>query len=530
MTKSRPNAVKKNTEKLILLSDDSSDSDYSENLSEIDDLSEDSESSEDSEDLSSELELLKNDLEERPISDIDPLVSQINRHNLITDIYQDEICPQCGKMMKYCICYIEILRDYIEFKLNDADENYWSTYNENPEDTDNECCQPKKTKKDLKKQDLKSEVPKRTLANSFILNDINRPIQTLEDLIETLEHKNIGQNQQKELLDALVDLNKLVGMSHLKQQIINQILFFIQNLTEKGTFLHTVITGSPGTGKTSVINIIARIYKSLGFLSSSKVTKVDRSDLVGQYLGSTALKTKKAFTEAIGGVILIDEAYSLSSGEHDHRDSFSKECIDTINQFLTENVDDIVCIVAGYADEIEKCFLGQNPGLSRRFPFRFHIDDYSEEDLCEILYRQLENWTISADRLYVLSKIKEYKKYFDGNGGSTRNLIDKCKIVYARRNFKVRPILQKQVQNKKKRKFSKLVEIPIPIPEYTADKIISKEDFDEALENIIKTKMSQQKDVLCAFCKKISIEAEECKNCSSCKKIKYDVDCSGMYS
>jgi hypothetical protein len=187
------------------------------------------------------------------------------------------------------------------------------------------------------------------------------------------------------------------------------------------------------THNTCLTHIMSKIYRSLGFLDNDKIVVADRSNLIGMYLGHTAVQTKTVLESAKGGIILIDEAYSLGSEEG--RDSFSKECIDTINQYLSEHCDELVCIIAGYKNEIENCFFKQNSGLDRRFPWRFEIDKYSSDELTEILYRQLNTWTMVTERSYINEKIKENLEYFKGNGGDTKNLLDKCKIAHARRAF-----------------------------------------------------------------------------------------------
>jgi len=174
------------------------------------------------------------------------------------------------------------------------------------------------------------------------------------------------------LVNPLTELNNMVGMANVKEHMVDQILFFLQGfnvITRCGkctdcTFglaciktqtemLHTVITGPPGVGKTELGKILGKVYKELGILSNDTFKLVTRSDLIAGYLGQTAIKTQKVIDEAKGGVLFIDEAYSLGNAEL--RDSFSKECIDTLNQNLSERRD-FLCIIAGYKEELEKCF------------------------------------------------------------------------------------------------------------------------------------------------------------------------------
>lgn len=256
--------------------------------------------------------------------------------------------------------------------------------------------------------------------------------------LEELEKKKerIGyKNQVRELVSALKELRDMIGMESIKQNIVNQLLLFLQGLNDSGMFLHTVLTGNPGVGKTSLCHILAKIYKSMGFLKKSEVVVADRPSLIGQWLGETSIKTKKVLDSARGCVLLIDEAYSLGSEEG--RDSFSKECIDTINQYLSEHVDELVCIVAGYKDMLNKCFFNHNPGLSRRFPWRYHINDYTIENMYDIMMVQIgdSGWSFKPGKEYILSVMNKNKKLFKNNGGDTKNFFEKCKICHAQRIF-----------------------------------------------------------------------------------------------
>ena len=239
------------------------------------------------------------------------------------------------------------------------------------------------------------------------------------------------------IIDDLNDLNNLIGLTSLKQQLVDQLIYFTQDYKEE-IMLHTVIEGPPGTGKTSVANIMARIYSGVGILKKNKCTIVKREDLIGQYLGETTIKTTEALDECLNGVMLIDEAYSLGSDKSDSQgDSYAKECIDTINQYLSENADKLICIIAGYKRELDTCFFALNPGLRRRFPWTFTIDSFKPNELGEILLSKIEdsNWEtdITLDEISQLIKNKE--QYFTGNGGDIDNILSKAKILYSRINF-----------------------------------------------------------------------------------------------
>jgi SpoVK/Ycf46/Vps4 family AAA+-type ATPase len=148
------------------------------------------------------------------------------------------------------------------------------------------------------------------------------------------------------------------------------------------------------------------------------------------------MKTQKAIDEANGGVLFIDEAYSL--GNEEKRDSYAKECIDTINQNLTENRKKFICIIAGYPNELEKCFFSFNPGLKRRFPFKFSIEKYNCEELRDIFLKMLKEskWKLNEEDLNI-NKLTEFFKNniddFPNFGGDIENLLVQCKFMHSRR-------------------------------------------------------------------------------------------------
>jgi SpoVK/Ycf46/Vps4 family AAA+-type ATPase len=197
--------------------------------------------------------------------------------------------------------------------------------------------------------------------------------------------------------------------------------------------LHTVIEGSSGTGKTILGKIISKIYLRLGFLENDKFIIAKRSDLIGEYLGQTAMKTQRKIDEAKGGVLFIDEAYSL--GNKYDRDSYSKECIDTLVSNLEERRN-FVCIIAGYRDDLQSCFFSKNQGLERRFPWTFTIEKYTPEELFLIFKKQVYEckWDIE-DNCITNDFFKDKMKYFDKMGGDTEILLSKCKITHSRRVF-----------------------------------------------------------------------------------------------
>lgn len=287
-------------------------------------------------------------------------------------------------------------------------------------------------------------------------------IKNLSDLIEIGKgwgetwsdefEYNINLKLLNSLVPELEELDKMVGLHTVKMQIIDLILFWALGLDNSNhDLLHTVIEGEPGTGKTELAEKLAKIYLKLGILKNDVFKKVKRADLIAGYLGQTAIKTAKVIEECVGGVLFIDEAYSLGNAEgKDGRDSFSKECIDTLNQALTESKNDFVCIIAGYADDLAKSFFSYNSGLERRFPIRFSIGTYTDEELGEIFIKKVKEyeWDISVNVQELGQIIKENRTYFKFNGGDMEILFAKCKISHSKNLLKEENKIKKVLDNK----------------------------------------------------------------------------------
>lgn len=196
--------------------------------------------------------------------------------------------------------------------------------------------------------------------------------------------------------ELLAKLDVLIGLTDVKKNIRDHInyLNFIKLRQEKGfeesgkISLHSVFTGNPGTGKTTVVNMLGKIYKKMGLLSKGHVTEVDRADLVGEYIGQTAPKTRKAIDMARGGILFVDEAYSLARSGDDAKD-FGKEVIEILLKEMSDGPGDIAIMVAGYPKEMD-IFMDSNPGLKSRFSHYYHFDDYMPDELFEIALKSTE--------------------------------------------------------------------------------------------------------------------------------------------
>ena len=243
--------------------------------------------------------------------------------------------------------------------------------------------------------------------------------------------------EQQETLEQLMEeLNTLVGLKSVKQDLTNLInLVKIRKLREERGMkqpditLHLVFSGNPGTGKTTVARLLAKIYKALGVVSEGQLVEVDRSGLVAGYVGQTATQTAEVVESAIGGILFIDEAYTLIKGG-DEKD-FGQEAVDTLLKLMEDNRDDLIVIVAGYTDKMEE-FVNSNPGLKSRFNKYIFFNDYSGSELTEIFNNMAKKQEYDTDKEaaayvedYLTKKAKAHEENF-ANAREARNYLERC--------------------------------------------------------------------------------------------------------
>ena len=310
-------------------------------------------------------------------------------------------------------------------------------------DSDDDSCS---------EESIKSDSPKIN-EEELELVTFDTKINTLEDLInlgkkyEVNKRYDFDMKKLNKMIPSIEKINNFIGMNKIKNHLVDHILFFLQSENLKiddkeKDIMHTVITGPPGVGKTEFAKALGQLYLSMGILKTKKFIKVTRSDMVAKYLGQTAIKTKDLIKRCQGGVMFIDEVYSLGSKEL--RDSFSKEAIDTLNQHLTEMKDSLICIVAGYKEDVDNCFFAFNKGLDSRFPIRFEIDGYDYKELFSIFKQKIDKlkWTLdeSIKEDFFKGKEKDFKFF----GRDIENFITQIKRVHSRRVF----TLNKDVKTK----------------------------------------------------------------------------------
>lgn len=251
------------------------------------------------------------------------------------------------------------------------------------------------------------------------------------------------QEDERTLDDLLKELNGLVGLDNVKQQVKDLIDYQrVQKLRRERGFhstkntLHMAFTGNPGTGKTTVARIVGHVYKKIGLLSKGHFVEVSRTDLIAGYQGQTALKVKKVIDSARGGVLFIDEAYSIT--ENDHSDSYGRECLTELTKALEDYREDLVVIVAGYTEPMNK-FFESNPGLKSRFNTFIEFKDYSANELIDILKSvcHQNDYSLSKELVELLQKffseeVSEKDEHF-ANGRLARNIYDDLVMNHARR-------------------------------------------------------------------------------------------------
>ena len=242
-----------------------------------------------------------------------------------------------------------------------------------------------------------------------------------------------AQAEKPDFDELMAQLEELVGLEDVKKDIKNLVnLMKVRKLREANDLpvppmsLHMVFMGNPGTGKTTVARIVSGLYAAIGVLEKGQLVEVDRSGLVAGYVGQTALKTQEAIQKAIGGVLFIDEAYSLSSGgEND----FGREAIETILKAMEDHRKELIVIVAGYTGPMEK-FLSSNPGLESRFNKYFFFPDYNGEQLMAIFRSQCKKngYTLTEESekaaVALFTELYENRSDNFGNGRDVRNCFE----------------------------------------------------------------------------------------------------------
>ncbi|WP_377892181.1 stage V sporulation protein K [Alkalihalobacillus sp. R86527] len=276
---------------------------------------------------------------------------------------------------------------------------------------------------------LQHSVTQRKSQINIVLNHAEEKLEAVDSALAEAVRKHIPLERIQKEMEQLIGLQEV---KHLLKEVYAW-LFVNQCRQENGLkqnsqALHMMFKGNPGTGKTTVARLLGTLFLEMNVLSKGHLIEVERADLVGEYIGHTAQKTRELVKKAKGGILFIDEAYSLArGGEKD----FGKEAIDTLVKAMEDNHEDFILILAGYSEEMDN-FLSLNPGLPSRFPLMIDFPDYSNAELLEIARKMI------TERQYRFSKEAEWKlkksfimKRIDetgafSNGRLVRNIIEKA--------------------------------------------------------------------------------------------------------
>jgi len=266
------------------------------------------------------------------------------------------------------------------------------------------------------------------LIESNIIYNFEEDGEYLDYYVYCNKKYTINVDKVLKLQNPLTKLYNLIGMNDVKKKMVNILCnHLIPGTTNNNYTSHTLIYGPPGVGKTKLSKIICNIYYALGIISTNNIIKATRANLIGQHLGSTAIKTQELINSAANGILLIDEGYSL--GNEETRDSFSKECIDTLTLNLSDKTKKFVCIVIGYEESIKKNLFNYNQGLEGRFTKIYKIDGYSTVELKNIFIYYLNKHKYSLDNILnkeLLDIFEKNKKAFPNFGRDIKTLLYDC--------------------------------------------------------------------------------------------------------
>lgn len=279
------------------------------------------------------------------------------------------------------------------------------------------------------------DIPKKMIIVS------ERDISTLDDLLNIIEQNdydpqhnyNIDLKLLHLIKNEIKQLISFIGLYSLKTNIFRQILYFIQgfaNDLKDSDYKHTILIGPPGTGKTEMAKLLGTMYSKMGILKNNVFKKVTRADLVAGYLGQTAIKTRKVIDDCSGGVLFIDEAYSLQ-----YEDAFAKECVDTLCEAMSDRKNNLMVIIAGYQEELDEHLFRINRGLRSRFIWCFKIDPYESKELFKIFQHLAITRGWKVDRGVELKIIETNMEYFKENGRSMEQLFSYSKIAHSSRVY-----------------------------------------------------------------------------------------------
>ena len=313
--------------------------------------------------------------------------------------------------------YLKLLKSEVK-KLDDLTNNFYEFEIVLQEIVDNKKHSELEFIKRLGNLSNNNKFPKIKDRQSTILELLYKYLGSR--LIDT-EYVILKEISSKTFEDLSDELKSLIGLENVKKEIEDLVIFNkVQKNREKiglkktNRTMHMAFLGNPGTGKTTVARIVGNMYRSLGILSKGHFIEASRTDLIAEYQGQTALKVKRLIQKAKGGVLFIDEAYSIT--ENEKSDSYGRECLTELTKALEDYRDDLVVIVAGY-DDLMKKFFESNPGLKSRFNYFVEFEDYTVNQMFEIFL----SYCKKEDYILQDSATEKLKKYLEKQSGISEN-------------------------------------------------------------------------------------------------------------
>ena len=313
-------------------------------------------------------------------------------------------------------------------------------------DDDDICITISKKKKQC---DNSMDQKKQCILANAELKEVPFPINTFQDLYELASmcylEGNMYRDCQKlpDIWSTLKEINDLIGLTNVKNALCNMILFELQNQAnsrKEKYWRHMVITGPPGTGKTTIAKIIARLLNKLGQSDSDDIIVGNSRNMISDWQGQTKTMVDSLVSRALksSGILFIDEAPNLNDGRNQAvPDSYGKSCLDTLMELMDEHKEKLIVILSGYAEEMESNVLAINKGIRRRIQWWFHIDSYSAGELYSIFKKNVldTGYQLPPNMSLNESWFEKRKEFFPYFGGSVRNYVEKVCTLHSKKTF-----------------------------------------------------------------------------------------------
>jgi ribulose bisphosphate carboxylase small subunit len=325
----------------------------------------------------------------------------------------------------------EIALNLMSFR--DDDESNDSDYNDSEDD------EPRKRKLKVEKSVVAVKKPRITkvLDLPFVVNtwsDFVRLVEMSSNLPKTHIYRDCGNFRN--MYDTVKKLDNMVGMKNIKESMVDHIIDLTQrdSKSDQKVLEHVIITGPPGHGKTTVAHILTELFYHMGKLKENKVVIGNNTNMIGKYLGFSSRMTRAKVEEALGGCLLIDEAYQIGAGESVNS-AHAQECVDTLNACLSEYAGEFLCILVGYKNSLDNTVFNLNHGLRRRFTWTYEVKPLEDTELCELFYKTLVDTGKETKNVTIITPqwFHKHKSHFKFAGGSIITFIDKIKKAHSRR-------------------------------------------------------------------------------------------------